>query len=343
MQGHGTAELPSTPFSADTLSYAGSTTKAHVGALLALLIESNQYRDDRDQPLRWETPICSLIRADFVLEDEWATNHITLEDALCHRTGLAKHDNAYPRYLRPEGFDGPKRLVTLQEMVRNLRHLPMESEPRTKHRYSNLMFAALSHVIETVTGQWLGDALRTWLWEPLGMKDTYLSLDQALATESHVAQGYFWDEELRQYKPLIRMPTEEVSGSGAVIMSAADMVKWLRFWIREQKPLSPEAHRNLRHPRIAVGAGDPAPFDTPIMYAQAWQTSSYRGHRFWRHHGGMDAFGALVTFFPDLDFGVAVMGNTAFTANAVAEIVTWHLVDNKLGVALRERYNWTER
>ncbi|CEJ58959.1 hypothetical protein PMG11_07598 [Penicillium brasilianum] len=342
-EGHGTAELPSMPFSADTLSYAGSTTKAHLAALLALLIASNRYKDDRDQPLSWKTPICSLIRADFVLQDEWATNHITLEDALCHRTGLAKHDNAYPRYIRPEGFGGPQRLITLQEMVRSLRYLPMASEPRTEHRYSNLMFATLSHVIETVTGQWLGNALRVWLWEPLGMKDTHLSLDQALAAGPHVAQGYFWDKDQHQYKPLDRMPTEEVSGSGAVIMSAADMVKWLRFWLREQRPLSPEAHRNLRHPRIPVGAEDPAPFDTPIMYAQAWQTSSYRGHRFWRHHGAMDAFGALVTFFPDLNFGVSIMGNTAFTTNVVAEIVTWHLVDNKLGVASGERHNWTQR
>lgn len=218
----------------------------------------------------------------------------------------------------------------------------MISEPRAEHCYSNLMFVVLSHVIETLTGQWLGDALCTWLWKPLGMEHTYLSLEQALESDAHVAWGYFWDEDEGQYKPFTRMPTEEVSGSGAIIMSAADMVKWLKFWIREQEPLSPKAHRNLRHPRIPTGTADPAPFDTPIMYAQAWQTSSYCGRRFWRHHGGMDAFGALVTFIPDLDFGVAVMGNTAFTANAVAEILTWHLVDNKLGIPPKERYNWTK-
>ncbi len=324
------------------MAYAGSTTKVHVAALLAVLITSNQYKDDRNQPLSWKTPICSLIRADFVLQDEWVTNHITLEDALCHRTGLARNDHAFLRYIRLDGFTKQKRLITLQEMVRNLRHLPMGSEPRTKWCYSNLMFVVLSHVIETLTGQCLGSALRIWLWKPLGMDNTYLSLNQALASGAHVARGYFWDEDKRQYTPFSRMPTEEISGSGAVITSAADMAKWLRFWIREQAPLTPEAHRNLRHPRISVAEGDPVPFDTPIMYAQAWQTSSYHGRRFWRHHGGMDAFGALVTFFPDLDFGIAVMGNTAFTANAVAEIITWHLVDNKLGIDPGERYNWTK-
>lgn len=340
-QTFGFAELPLTHFTTDTLSYSGSTTKAHLAALFALLVESGRYKDDRGQPLSWQTPISALIRDDFMLQDEWATAHLTLEDALCHRTGLAKHNNAYIRYVRPDGFHGARRVITLEEIVCSLRHLPMASEPRTTFCYSNLMFATLSHVIETLTGQWLGDALRKWLWQPLGMNSTYLSLQDALASGSHVARGYFWDEEKQEYTGFPRMPTEEVSGSGAVITSAADMAKWLRFWLREQRPLSPDGHLSVRRPHIVIGdGGDPAPYDTPLMYAKGWQTSSYRGCRFWTHHGGMDAFGAQVTFFPDLDFGVAVMGNTAFTANAVAEIATWHLVDERLGVPPSERFDW---
>ncbi|UNI22488.1 hypothetical protein JDV02_008374 [Purpureocillium takamizusanense] len=347
-EGFGLAELPLTPFTADTLSYSGSTTKAHVAALLALLIESGKYTDDRGQPLSWKTPISTLIRDDFVLQDEWATAHSTLEDALCHRTGLAKHNNAYLRYVRPDGFHGERRLITLREMVRSLRHLPMASEPRTTFCYSNLMYATLSHVVETLTGQWLGDALRAWLWQPLGMSSTYLSLQDALSSGSQVARGYIWDDkQKRAYTALPRMPTEEVSGSGAIITSAADMARWMRFWLREQHPLSAAGHRSVRRPHIVIGGegggGDPAPYDTPLMYAKGWQTSSYRGHRFWTHHGGMDAFGAQVTFFPGLDFGVAVMGNTAFTANAVAEMATWHMVDERLGVPLSERFDWMNK
>ncbi|KAJ5689034.1 hypothetical protein N7462_003426 [Penicillium macrosclerotiorum] len=343
-KGFGMAELPSTPFSAETLSYAGSTTKAHVAALFALLIESGRYKDDQDRRLSWRTPISSLIREDFVLQDEWATAHLTLEDALCHRTGIPKHDAAYLRYVRPDGFDGPRRLISLREMVRNLRHLPMANEPRTAYCYSNLMFATLSHVAETLTGQWLGDALRTWLWAPLGMNNTYLSLEQALSSRTHVAKGYYWDADKQEYTAFERMPTEEVTGSGAVITSAADCAKWIRFWLYKQSPLTKAAHENIRHPRIVIGEGySSTPYDVPLMYAKGWQTSSYRGHRFWTHHGGMDAFGALVTFFPDLELGVAVMGNTAFTANAVAEISTWYLVDARLGVPPLDRFNWTKK
>lgn len=308
------------------------------------MIESGEYKGDDGKPLSWQTTICSIIRDDFVLQDEWATNNVTLEDALSHRTGLAKHDNAYIRYVRPEGFDGPRRIISLQELVRNLRHLPMVSSPRTQFCYVNLMFATLSHVIETLTGQWLGDALRIWLWEPLGMRNTYFSLDQATASECHVARGYYWDSGKHEYKALPRMPTEEVSGSGAVITSANDLVKWLQFWLREEMPLSAAGHRAIRHPKIVVSeAYNPAPYDTPLMYAKGWRTSSYRGHRFWTHHGAMDAFGAQVTFFPGLRLGIATLGNTAITANAVSELLTFELVDNKLNIPRPERFDWVDK
>lgn len=65
-----------------------------MAATLAHLIDSKKYTELADG---WETKICSIIRDDFVLQDEWATNHLTLEDAVCHRTGMPRHDKASVR------------------------------------------------------------------------------------------------------------------------------------------------------------------------------------------------------------------------------------------------------
>lgn len=35
-----------------------------------------------------------------------------------------------------------------------------------------MMFVVASHVVETLTGKWLGDFLRERIWEPLGMNGT---------------------------------------------------------------------------------------------------------------------------------------------------------------------------
>ncbi|KAJ0131992.1 hypothetical protein HZ326_24928, partial [Fusarium oxysporum f. sp. albedinis] len=75
-EGYGFATLPDELATPETLWYAASTTKAHTAATLARLINSG------DHPALangWSTTISSIIHDDFVLQDAWATEHITLD------------------------------------------------------------------------------------------------------------------------------------------------------------------------------------------------------------------------------------------------------------------------
>ena len=117
------------------------------------------------QGIQWSTPLSDLIRDYFVLENEYATAHITIEDALSHRSGLPAHDSSYGGF-----HDGKK--ATVKDTVRDLRYLSMTTEPRTRFQYCNLMFVTASHVVESLTAVWLGDFLRERIWEPLDMKST---------------------------------------------------------------------------------------------------------------------------------------------------------------------------
>lgn len=122
--------------------------------------------DDEFFPeVQWKTPISHLIRDDFVLEDEWATAHITIEDSLSHRTGMPRHDNSYGGH-----YSGHR--ARAKDITRALRYLPMTAEPRTTYQYCNMMFVVASHVIETLTGRFLGDLLKERIWNPLGMRST---------------------------------------------------------------------------------------------------------------------------------------------------------------------------
>lgn len=315
------------------------------------MIDSGNYTTPaaHGQPLAWDTPIHDLIPEDFVLHDPWATTHITLEDALSHRTGLPRHDKASTHRVLVVDDGTEKRNATPRDGTRFLRYLPLNAAPRTKWQYCNQMFVAATHVIQTLTGgRWLGDVLREWVWEPLGMKSTYFSLPDALAAPEHFAGGYAWDKEKEEFASVPYMPVDEVGGAGSVISCVDDYVKWIRMLLREEGPLPKSAHKEVKTPRAIVGPldqlpGAGEPFDGPIMYALGWETSSYRGHRFWTHAGGMHAYGAEVFFFPDLDFGVVALGNTAGSSNHVELLLIWELVDEKLGIPKSERYNWAEK
>ncbi len=54
----------------------------------------------------------------------------------------------------------------------------------------------------------------------------------------------------------------------------------------------------------------------------------------------MHAYGAEVYFFPDLKYGVVTLANTAFSSNAIGDILAWHLVGEKLGLPQDERHDW---
>ncbi|KAK2001911.1 beta-lactamase-domain-containing protein, partial [Colletotrichum falcatum] len=122
-KGYGYAALNSTPVTPHTLFSTGSTTKSFVAAGLSLLIDNATANSSAYYGLTWKTPVSSVLRDDFVLSDDWATAHVTLEDALSHRTGYPRHDLATA--------------ATPRDTVRLLRHLPLAAEPRTAYLYCN--------------------------------------------------------------------------------------------------------------------------------------------------------------------------------------------------------------
>lgn len=334
-----------------TLFYCASTSKAFTAAALSIMIGSGNYTAPavHGEPLAWDTRVHDLIPEDFVLADAWATTHVTLEDALSHRTGLPRHDKASTHRVVDPAGGWAKRIATVRDGVRFLRYLPLNAPPRTKWQYCNQMYVVATHVVETLTGgRWLGDVLREWIWEPLGMRSTYFSLPDALAAPEHLAGGYAWDKEKGEFSTVPFMPVDEIGGAGSVISSVDDYTKWIRSLLRQDGPVPKSGHEAVKTPRMIVKPLDAlpsakSPYDAPELYALGWETTSYRGHRFWTHAGGMHAYGAEVFFFPDLDFGVVGLGNTAGSSNVVEQLLVWELVDERLGTPPEERYNWTAR
>ncbi|KAL8731901.1 MAG: hypothetical protein Q9181_004152, partial [Wetmoreana brouardii] len=326
-KGYGISIFPSVKVTPSTLFYTGSTTKAFTAAALALLIEDSANSSD---PLKWRTPISSLIREDFVLPDEYATTHITLEDAASHRTGMPRHDSSYGG----SGFE-------LRDVVQNLRNLPLTAEIRTRFQYCNMMYMTLSYVIERLTGSWLGDVLWDRIWKPLNMTRTYFSFSQAQqAVENgaaELARGYVWNNQTQEYVETEWMDQPLVSGAGHVISNVEDYVKWLRFLMDQSPPLSKAGHMSLRHPRMVLEDQVLPGFTGTSAYALGWNVENYHGEPIISHSGGLRGFGSLVGYLPNRQYGIVVMGNTAETSAIVEYMLFFRLLDDYLGVEQKDR------
>lgn len=305
--------------------YAGSTTKAFLAAAIAQLIESKQYPQLANG---WSTTLSSIMRDDFVMQDDWATAHLTLEDAVCHRTGFGAYENPSMREV-----DG--RQATVRDIVRSFRKFPSWHEPRTEFLYCNHMYIALSHAVETITGKPLEETLRTLIWDPLEMKSTYFTVDDAQKT-GDFADGYHFDKAAGEFKYEAPMPLIEVSGAGAIISSALDFAKWIRCLINETEPFPESVHKDIRKPRF-IAQGPTPPLGDIHHYGLGWVRTIYRGHVVYKHSGGVHAGGSQVIWLPDSKFGAVAFGNTAATSNGAAETLLYRLVDEKLQIPESDR------
>ena len=123
-------QLPVTP---QTRFHIASVTKTFTATLLAQLVD--------DGLLDWDRPVIEYV-PDFAMYDEVATEHCTLRDLACHRTGLPRHDLVW---LGRAGFDR-------DELFAALRYLEPSANFRNQWQYCNLTFAAGGTVAERVTG-----------------------------------------------------------------------------------------------------------------------------------------------------------------------------------------------
>ncbi|KAF9881432.1 hypothetical protein CkaCkLH20_00578 [Colletotrichum karsti] len=320
-KGYGYAVLNSTPITPHTLFYTGSTTKSFTAAGISLLIDNASAYND----LSWQTPVSSVL-SDFVLSDEWATEHITLEDALSHRTGYPRHDFA-------------STATTAEEMVRNLRNLPMTAEPRAKYQYSNKMFGVMGYLIETLTGSWLGDFLREHLWEPMGMNETYFSLEDAEKSELLLADEYYYDSDSAAFIQVPHEPWAAEEGAGSIISTVLDYAKYLRTMMNEEAPMSKEGHRELKTPRSFSSMSNP-PFLGPVTYANGWNQGIFEGERAFFHFGQVTMFVSIMIMVPSKHLAVTVMSNTE---SPLPELIAHHILYEHLGVPTAKRYDPNEK
>lgn len=338
-KGYGYAVFPDEKAMPETLYYCGSTTKSFTAASVLKLIEGSA---NNSKPLTLKTKVQSLIRDEFVLPDPYATSHITLEDALSHRTGMPRHDNSY-------GWPN----ATLEGVVRNLRHLPMTRELREEWQYCNMMFIMVSYVIEKLTDMWLGDFFSKHIWAPLGMHSTFLSLSDAQRAGKNggpkLAVGYAWNNDTQEYISTPYIDSPIVSGAGNTISNVLDYAKYMRAMLSMNETiLSKRSYYELRTPRVISGSneGSPAPpvWTGPEMYGLGWQMSVYRGYEVFSHGGSITGFGVQMAYIPELKNGVglSLMANGDAMSGFVTGVLAFELVDEMLEVPEEDRIDFVE-
>ncbi|KAH3916558.1 hypothetical protein HBI56_047350 [Parastagonospora nodorum] len=329
----GYSKLPDTEATTETLFDLASTSKSTTAGAVALLVDDEQYPD-----VQWDTPVSKLLPDDFVLPDPYLTANVTIEDILSHRSGIATHDESYFS-IRGKHPDNAK------SMTRNLRNLEFVKPLRTEHIYCNIMFTVATLIVETVSGMSYTEFIRTKLWKPLGMTNTFHDIPdiEANSDKDRRSTSYHWNNETESYVALPHYPpAPEGHGAGSIYSSAGDYAKWIRALIKRDPILSEDSHKALATPRSFDLLGDEKwaiPYKSEELYTLGLSLTSYRGHKMIDHYGSVPGFKAVISFLPKLDWGLVIFGNSD-SAVYVNDVLKYTLLDDAIGVRQEDRIDW---
>jgi CubicO group peptidase (beta-lactamase class C family) len=176
-----------------------------------------------------------------------ATREITIRDLLRHTSGLTYHwnEDLGPMYrdanvahgLLP--YDG-----TIEDSVKRLAGLPLLFNPGEKWEYS-LGVDVLGRLVEVVSGKPLDEFLRTRIFEPLGMKDTYFYPPENKLERLAAAYTYYSDKGLQRFPdtPITEKATtysadypyrgakKLFSGGAGLVSTAADYARFCQMML----------------------------------------------------------------------------------------------------------------
>ena len=283
-RGYGLCEIGTDrKVTADTPFDIASCEKSFVAACVAMLVEEGK--------LRWDDPVAKHL-PEFELADPFLTEHITLRDLLCHRTGLRRAD-----------LLGEATRFDPSEVLRRLRYLEPIAELRTKFIYNNHMYTVLSEVVARASGQSYQQYVADHIFRPLDMQST-------TTTVSDLPPNQIARRHWRGDAGIVAQPVGE-----AMFSTVRDMAHWLQFQLSEgmydgQRLLRAGTIREMQAMQFSVPIRSRS---NDNVYAAhflgsglGWQIQDYRGHKIVSHGG---AWGSKVAMVPDLDLGVVVLSN----------------------------------
>jgi CubicO group peptidase (beta-lactamase class C family) len=297
-----------TPMTADTILAIGSATKAFTTFAMGILVDGGK--------LEWDKPVRNYISW-FRLYDTFAGERLTPRDLVTHRSGLPRHDLTW--YNNYE--------ATREEFVRRLAYLPPTADIRVKFQYNNLMFLTAGYLVEVLTGKKWEDAVRTHVFDPLGMKRSNFSVEDS-QKDADFALPYREREGKIEKIPFRNI--SNIGPAGSINSSVNEMSHWLLVHLNagkfgEKQILNPQTIEDMHLAHMPTGGTPSIPEVTPADYGMGWFVDTYRGHRRVHHGGNIDGFSALVSMLPRDGLGVVVLVNK--NGSALTELLVRHAYD----------------
>lgn len=230
---------------------------------------------------------------------EWP---ITIRHLIHHTSGIREYEllQYFKGELSNQAEHNNEDIIALIARQKNL-----EFKPGDRFSYSNSGYTLLATIIERASGMPFSRFAKARIFEPLGMKNTFVYDDNTLIIKNK-ATGY----SKRDDGFAVNETLNESTGDGGVFTTVGDFFLWDRNFY-EDKIGGPGFMKSL----LRVGRLND---EAPVVYEHRGKTyeyafglaiSKYKGLRTVCHGGAYVGFRAAYLQFPDQRFSVICLGN----------------------------------
>lgn len=294
VKGYGAADLTyGMPFTAETPTNIGSSSKQFTGFALALLASRGKLSLDDD--VRKHIP---------ELKDFGTT--ITLRHLLTHTTG-------YREFINTLIIEGRQVLegdyIAPDEAIKVINRQPaLQNAPGAEFNYNNSAFSLATIVVERVTGRPFAEWMRDEVFLPLGMTRTWVRANPGQIIPGR-SVGYIpGDGGFREVRDL-----HGAAGAGGIYTTPGDAARWMRNF-KTAELGGPAVIKELTT-SFVLTTGKPSNYGYGVFL------DSTRGLRRWQHGGNDIAHSSTFVYYPDLDAGYVVFSNYQGVPGGIAGVV----------------------
>ncbi len=262
----------------NSASQLASTSKTFTSAAILILAENKM--------LNINEPVDAYLK-------NFPYHGVTIKMLLDHRSGLPDYLKFTSRYKKDT-----KTPITSDDVVDMLiKYKPApQSRPNTRFQYCNTNFVVLARIIEEVSEMPYANFLQTYIFEPLGMNNTFVyNPADGLPTNAAISYKASWQREPDMF-------ADGVNGDKGIYSTVRDMFRWDQSFYE---------HSLLREETIEMAYG-PCSFERAGVknYGLGWRMLCYpNGNKIVFHNGWWH--GNNTVFYRCIadDLTIIVLGN----------------------------------
>lgn len=301
------------PVTENTIFPIGSITKSFTSSLIGIL--------DNEKKLSIKEKPSSYI-SNLSFYSDQMNNSITINDLLCHRSGIGNADGSYT-------FFSPQSRL---DLMKRLKYIKPNGAINDSWIYSNFGYIILGTLVESVSNTNWEAYLQNKLLDPLQMKNTSTDNTKMFDTKNF---SYGYGMFKGQIKKVLFEQLHIEKPVGGINSTARDLANYMMMWLNKGKfngdNILAQNFVKEATSMKAIDNGNPPEENDPGVYlfgyGYGWKINSQKGHYKVNHGGNISGFSSQMALFPTDKLGIIVLTNQN---NSLLPYIVTDVITNRM-------------